>query len=802
MSGAGPLRAINDNDHGGRSPAPGRGNADNFEAASDALADGRVIEVLLVEDRADDAILARRALVGAKFDCNLAVETSAESAMRRLFESGSDFDVVVVDYTLPGMDGLELSRRLLERGLATPIIFVTGTGSEDVAVEALRLGVVNYLVKDEHRQYLDRLQIAVVDAVMRDAQARRLRDSERRRRLLVEASLDAVVAIDAAGDIVEFNPAAEAMFSLPKDAALGRNVHRLLVPARERRRHTDGLERANGKSSAELTGGRTEMILQRTDGVEFPADVMLLTLEESRVRTYTALIRDVAAERRAAAQLESGRRILDETLKGAALAHWIWDDSQRRVRADLSGLERLFGGELAARFEDPERFCILVHEEDRDAFRDAFEALRRDGAGAAAHSGLLYRVDVPGRGWRWFESRLVPEPPDGQAAWSFLGIVQDVTERHEAELRLEQGRRLESLGQLTGGVAHDFNNLLAVIRGNLELMRRKLGADDEHVKSIDTSLRASERGAELTQRLLSFARQRPTRPEVVDVNEHLKELRGLLARTLGPEYVVTFVPGNTAARIEVDAGQFDDALLNLALNARDAMAGGGNLVLRVEPGDGPQAPRPTVRILVEDDGGGMTEEARQRAFEPFFTTKALGQGSGLGLSMVYGFVQQAGGSADLTSLEGHGTTVILEFPTTMQEVARRGRESDVVGAAAAYTVLVVEDDPDVRQVVSGLVRSLGYVVLTASDGQEALGVLGAQRVDLLLTDIMMPGGMNGFETAERAQALNSDLTVIFMSGHSEGEAALRASASAAPMLRKPFEIADLAELLYRASSQT
>jgi CheY-like chemotaxis protein len=339
---------------------------------------------------------------------------------------------------------------------------------------------------------------------------------------------------------------------------------------------------------------------------------------------------------------------------------------------------------------------------------------------------------------------------------------------------------MEAVGQLTGGVAHDFNNLLTVVLGNLELLRDVAGADRAGRPFIDIAIRAGERGAELTQRLLAFSRRHPLQPAATDVNAAIAGAIELIRRTLREDIAVSTALDHGTWRAMIDPGQLENALVNLAVNAQDAMPAGGELT--IESGnvrlDTDYARRNAevpsgdyVMIAVTDSGIGMPQDVLRRAFEPFFTTKDVGKGSGLGLSMIYGFAKQSGGHVKIYSEVGHGTTVRIYLPRLAaddEEDAPQPAAAAPARATGGETILAVEDDPDVRQYVTHALRRAGYAVLEAENGPAALEILeGGIAIDLLFTDVIMPGGMNGRDLADRAAAIRPRLKVLFSSGYSE-----------------------------------
>ena len=383
------------------------------------------------------------------------------------------------------------------------------------------------------------------------------------------------------------------------------------------------------------------------------------------------------------------------------------------------------------------------------------------------------------------EVRLIrlPDPERSLVRGSIVDIrarKQVDLERKELESKLAQAQKMEAIGQLTGGVAHDFNNLLTVILGNAELIEAD-SEDPAFVREVAGHIRAAaERASALTHRLLAFSRRQPLRPEVIDAGRLLRGMDDLLRRSLGETVDVELVLGGGLWPCEVDATQLESAVLNLAINARDAMSSGGGR-LTIETGnarlDAEYAashdevkPGQYVLVAVTDSGSGMSDEVQARVFEPFFSTKEVGRGSGLGLSMVYGFVKQSGGHVKVYSEEGEGTTVKLYLPRAaphhMQRLQRSSSPERFRGQGQC--VLVVEDDASVLDFTCTLLDRLGYRSLKATDGRQGLQLLREHpEVQVLLTDVVLTGGMNGAELAERAQQERPELRVLFMSGYTE-----------------------------------
>lgn len=388
----------------------------------------------------------------------------------------------------------------------------------------------------------------------------------------------------------------------------------------------------------------------------------------------------------------------------------------------------------------------------------------------------------------------------------FTGFIRDLTNRQRMEQELRQAQKMEAVGQLTGGVAHDFNNLLTVVIGNLEMVTERLGDTDERIgRWLKEAFDAAESGAQLTQRLLAFGRRQPLEPRVTDLGDLVTQATQLLRRTLGESIEMRTIVETDRCRALVDPSQLQNALLNIAINARDAMPGGGRLIIELADVTvdshymALQAPLPIGRyavIAVTDTGNGMPEKVRERVFEPFFTTKPPGAGSGLGLSMVYGFVKQSGGHIQIYSEVDHGTTIRLYLPMAAadEEVDRLDAEESIESyTGRGEKILVVEDDARVRRVTANRLRRLNYAVVEAVDGPSALDQLGKETdLKMLLTDMVMPGGMNGAELAEAVSTRRPEMRILLTSGYAEPDMIIRQGSNRLPWLRKPHSAVELA----------
>jgi len=416
---------------------------------------------------------------------------------------------------------------------------------------------------------------------------------------------------------------------------------------------------------------------------------------------------------------------------------------------------------------------------------------------------LVYGQDVTEKARAQEQVRHYQEHLESLVRERTRALEESEAERRKTEAQLRQSQKMEAVGKLTGGVAHDFNNLLQVIAGNLQLLQRDLVGNERALNRLQTATRAVDRGAKLASQLLSFARRQPLQPLVVNVNKVVRGMDDLLRRTLGEEVELETSTRPDLWNTALDPNQFENVIINLAVNARDAMNGTGKLTIEVGNATldehycrmHPEVlPGQYVLLAVSDTGSGMTPEVIERAFEPFFTTKPEGRGTGLGLSMVYGFVKQSGGHIKLYSELGHGTTIKLYMPRAVEAESMDAKVEMGPIEGGTETILVVEDDAEVRTTVVEMVSELGYRVLKAVDAASALVILeSGVPIELLFTDVVMPGPVRSPELARQAKALHPDIEVLFTSGYTENAIVHGGRLDAGvQLLSKPYSREELA----------
>jgi PAS domain S-box-containing protein len=607
-------------------------------------------------------------------------------------------------------------------------------------------------------------------------------EDARRLELLIDAVVDyAIYMISLDGRVMSWNAGAERLKGYSEAEIIGQPFARFFTPEDQKR----GLPQHALATAAKYGRFESEGWRIRKDGSRFWALAVLDAIrdETGQLIGFAKVTRDMTERRQAQQELiasEQRFRRLVESVVDYAIFQLdpngiisTWNTGAARIKGYAA--DEIIGRHFRS-FYTPEDVQAGVPEK-------ALATARRDGKYEA--EGWRVRKN----GTRFWASVVIDaiRGDDGELI-GFAKVTRDVTERMEAQRMLRQAQeqlavsqKMEAIGQLSGGIAHDFNNLLMIVLGNLETIQRRtkdLGGSANVQRALNNAMRGAQRAAALTARLLAFSRRQPLNPRPLDVNKFLTGLVEFVQRSLGELIEIEAVGAAGIWQIEIDAAHLESALVNLAINSRDAMPRGGKLTIeaanvfideeycRVNP---ELSPGQFVTICVSDTGTGMSKDVLDRAFEPFFTTKDMGQGTGLGLSQVYGFVKQSGGHIKLYSEPGQGTTVKMYFP----RLVGRGAEEDdglsepVEVGEQGETILVVEDDDDVREYLLDALRDLKYHVISASNADGALNILkrAAVRVDLLLTDVIMPGA-NGRELGRRAQQLRPSLKILYMTGYS------------------------------------
>jgi PAS domain S-box-containing protein len=777
--------------------------------------------ILIVEDDEGVSLLQRRALERAGYGVRTAA--TAAGALDQVVAGG--IDLILLDNRLPeGLTGLDLYAGLRAAGHDLPAIVVTGFSDESTAIQALRAGVRDFVPKSG--EYLDYLPQAVGRVLKHVRTEAALRASEAALRAIFETAVDGVLTIDAAGVVRSFNPAAERIFGYPAAETVGRPVT-LLMP--------EGAGAAAAGAWREVTG-------RRKDGSTFPLEVGVSELRVEGGPRFTALVREISDRKQAEEALRTYARqqagvaaLGQRALAGAepeALMARAADLVAGGLAADLCGvLEPLPGGRallLRAGAGWPEGLVgrATVEAGDRSpaghALLSGEPVLVADLAAEArfgvppllrergAVSGLA--VPVPGHDAPWgvveayTARRRDFSTEDVHFVQAVANVLATALERRRAsealrrsEAQLLQAQKMEAVGRLAGGVAHDFNNLLTVINGYSEVLLQGLPDADPIREPLGEIRTAGERAGLLTRQLLAFSRKQVLQPVVVNLNAVVADMDRMLRRLIGEDVELVTRLDPALWLVRADAGQVEQVLLNLAINARDAMPTGGRLTLEthnVEAGPGAARPGRYALLAVSDTGLGMTDDVRGHIFEPFFTTKEPGRGTGLGLSTVYGIVTQSGGQVEVESGPGLGTTFRVYLPRAEEAAAPAGRKEPGAGPPRGdETVALVEDDDSLRALVHTVLTRSGYRVIDARHGPEALLKCGQHDgpIHLLVTDVVLPQ-VSGPQLAERLAVLRPGLKVLFISGYTD-EAVIRHGmvSPGTAFLPKPFTPAALAQ---------
>jgi PAS domain S-box-containing protein len=626
---------------------------------------------------------------------------------------------------------------------------------------------------------------------------------ERRYQYLISGINDyAIYMLDPSGHVSSWNAGANRFKGYLAHEILGQHFSRFYTPEdQETGVPKRALETALTEGKYESEGWRV-----RKDGTRFWAHVVIDPIynEDGVLLGYAKVTRDVTERKAAEEALRESEQRFRLLVQGVT-DYAIYMLSPEGVVTNWnSGAERIKGysyDEIVG-----SHFSRFYTDEDRAAGVPQRALSTASSAGRFESEGWRVRKD----GSRFWAHVIIDAVHDDDGKLlGFAKITRDLTEKKKAAEALEaanvalfQSQKMESIGQLTGGVAHDFNNLLSVLSSGLEVLamqREEGGAPRGDARTIESMRRAIDRGARLTQQLLAFARQQPLQPETRNLNRVITAFETVLRRAINPNIEFEVELDRKAQSAVIDSARFESALLNLVVNARDAMPQGGRITISTaavtldQHQAGMLPPGDYVRVTVADNGTGMPPEVVARAFEPFFTTKEVGKGTGLGLSQVYGFIKQSGGEVVIASRPGEGTAVSIYLPAAV---------TAAVDGVAAHTerVLIVEDEPDLMDVAASLFTSMGYEVVTAASGREAIDVLEQRDIDILFTDVVMPNGMNGLELASYTREHYPDTKIMLASGYPLPALRQRHGGDLAEFafVNKPYRLSDLARTLRSA----
>ena len=720
------------------------------------------LNILIVEDSPDDAALLIDELQTAGFDPKWKrVQTEPEFRD----SLNSSLDLILSDYSMPKFSGLRAVDLLRESGLDIPFILVSGTIGEEKAVEAMRHGIADYLLKDR----IGRLG----NAVERALEQKRLREYHRQMQhemklqaTALDTAANGIVITDRAGSIIWVNSAFTALTGYSAAEVVGRTPRVLKSGLHDEKFYRDFWQT--------IISGQTwcgEFINRRKNGSIYhdAHTVTPVRSQSGKITHFVGIMLDLTEYKHIEEQLKESEeryRTLIEQARDAVFT--------LKPDTTIASLNRAF--EIITGFKCEEwvgrPFSPLIHPDDLPRAIEIFRRVMQN----EKPPQFELRIRTRAGSVVTLEFTMTPYR-QGKAVTSMMGIGRDVTERKQLEQQFRQAQKMESIGQLAGGVAHDFNNILTVIQGHASLTLLDSTLSTETKESAEQISLAAERAAGLTRQLLTFSRRQVIDSRELDLNGVIEGVTKMLGRLLGEDIALEF-DGGKSPPILADAGMLEQVLMNLAVNARDAMPEGG--VLKIQTGaetiteafaqQNPEASRGDfVWMEISDTGCGIPPENLSKIFEPFFTTKEVGKGTGLGLATVYGIVKQHRGWITLHSKVNQGTTFKIYLPAS----AGRGETARALDAeenirGGTETILLVEDEAPLRQLVRNVLESYRYKVIDADSGRAALDEWekNAGEIDLLLTDLVMPGGLNGRDLGEKLRLINPRLRIVFMSGYS------------------------------------
>ncbi|HEV2469304.1 MAG TPA: PAS domain S-box protein [Candidatus Sulfotelmatobacter sp.] len=630
---------------------------------------------------------------------------------------------------------------------------------------------------------------------------------------ILEAIPDAVAAVNEQGVIIQANSQTEALFGYTRDELIGQRVE-MLVPERQRPQHGQHRERFHQYPKIRRMGSGLDLYGRRRDGTEFPVEISLSPLALDGGFVVLSVIRDITDRKRIEEELrraneELERRKTRELRDSQNRLSLITDSSQDAIIGKSldgiithwnKGAEQIYGYTPQEIIGKP--ISVLAPPERAEEIHEILGKIRK---GERVEYFESVRITKDKRKLNMSISVSPIHDAEGRIVGAST-VARNITVQKKVEDQLRQSQKMEAVGRLAGGIAHDFNNLLGIVTACSELLKGKVQPDG--VEYVDNIREAAKRGASLTKQLLAFSRRQPALPQILDLNERLREVSKLLRPLMGDDVEITVLSRSSSAIIEIDPGQLDQIVVNLAVNARDAMPHGGRLILEIAAFNfddafakqhPPMAAGSYIMLAISDNGIGMDEATRARIFEPFFTTKEIGKGTGLGLSTVYGIIQQSGGHVWVYSEVGHGTTFKIYFPSAEKklEAGEAIEEESLPPRREGSTVLLVEDDAMMRRLTRKMLEEHGYQVLEAEDGKVALKVIGASHtsIDITLTDVVMKS-MTGPELVLRLTESYPAMKVVYMSGYTGELASHQGLDGSIRLLEKPFTKAQLLKTLH------
>ena len=656
--------------------------------------------------------------------------------------------------------------------------------------------IISYQIPETAEAYKN-IAVSILDITERKQMEQALQDSEEKYRALYENAPLAYQSLDEQGNFIEINPAWLTTLGYDMDEVIGKNFADFLHP--DWKAHFVEIF-PKFKRAGCVHGVYCKIRHKNGHYLDIEFEGCVGYNPEGNFKQTYCVFQDVTKRKQAEEALRESEvhmRTLVETLPDL-----IWLKNPEGVYLNCNPkFERLFGAkqhEIVGKTD-----YDFVDKELADFFREKDRAVMAEGSSRANEEEVSYADDGHSE---YLETIKTPMFDGDGKLIGVLGVGRDITERKQTEQALRRSQKMDAVGQLTGGIAHDFNNIINIILGNLELLTRQIPDDEAAQSRVINIHKSAQRAADLTRQLLSFSRRQAEQIEKTDISFIIHEMDSLIRRSVTPQVEVEHLNATDLWQTEIDPGDFEDSLLNLVLNARDAMHGQGSLVIETRnrtldadycARNSAARPGDYVELSISDSGKGIAAEQLEHIFEPFYTTKEQGKGTGLGLSMVYGFIQRSNGHIKVDSEENAGTTFRLYMPRSKQvsSVSTSHMQQSETPSGGNETILVVDDEEALRELVEESLQELGYRVLTAGSGKQALKILSQNsEIDLLMSDVIMPGGLNGYELAEQATISHPQIKVVLASGYSESALANSNRKNfSAILLNKPYSLKELAQ---------